>query len=80
MRVLIVLLMLSSGCGLFAAETAVPAILAVMQQIAKVAKEKTGKRLDELPVTCEQETIPPQDGKPGELLMLCTVILEPNNG
>lgn len=70
-------LSLTMGCALFGgASEVVPAVMTVIGQLAKLAKEKTGKDLKDLPFTCEHEQVPPSDGKPGQLLMLCTVILE----
>jgi hypothetical protein len=66
------------GCALFssAAPALVPAVSEALVNLAKRAKEQTGRELEDLPFTCDTELVPKREGKPAELLMLCTVQLE----
>jgi hypothetical protein len=59
------------GCGWFTAGQAATATAAALERVAKLVEERTGKSLDEVPVSCEVESNP----EAGEVLMLCTVKL-----
>lgn len=66
---LIMTLVLVTGCGLFASGAAMPVALNALDHLAGLVKERTGKRLQDVPMTCEHEN----DPESGKLLMLCTV-------
>lgn len=67
----LICLLFTSGCAGGAAY--VPILAAVLEQVGKMVKDKTGKDISELPMDC---TIDPVSDGDKEVNVLCTIHLE----